>query len=216
LLNGPGSKGTRNNAFSASEEKAWEDLVHLDPKSIAKNSLADYDGRSFILTVLGESVKVDKWEGLISSSRPHDRSFDVLVMHYLIGCQAGGPSGDIILFRQLKGGELYNDAFHKRVNERLAQEFGDDPEALVRAGARLKGTIASKGSASVDLLLFPKIPVTVIVWQGDDDVPPACTLLFDRSIGDIFPTEDVAVAGTFLVEMLIKAKAETSMVNTGQ
>ena len=62
-------------------------------------------------------------------------------------------------------------------------------------------------------MLFPKVPVTVIVWQGDDEVPPACTLLFDRSIGEIFPTEDVAIAGAFLVEKLIKAKVETSIVS---
>jgi Domain of unknown function (DUF3786) len=164
--------------------------------------------------VLDESVKVDKWEGVIVSSQPHDRSFDILVLHYLVGCQAAGPGGDLVLFRQLKGGEAFNDSFHRRVNERLAKEFGGEPGGLVRAGVTLRGAVGSKGSASVNLWLFPKVPVTVIVWQGDDEVPPACTLLFDRSIGDIFPTEDVAVAGSFLVEKLLQARAGTPTVST--
>jgi hypothetical protein len=194
---------------SAAEDKAWEDLVHLDSRSIAKNSGAGFDGRKFDLTVLDEPVMVDKWERVITSAAKHDRSFDILVIHYLVGCQAGGLSGELVLFRQLKGGEAYNDAFHKRVNERLAKEFGDDPSALVRAGLRLNGTLGSKGSASVNLSLFPKVPVTVIVWSGDKEVPPACTVLFDRSIGDIFPTEDVAVAGSLLTERLVQAKSDT-------
>ena len=201
----------KNSSYSAAEEKAWEDLVHLDAKNMAKNSLATYDGRTFELDVLDESVVVDKWEGSITSTRPHDRSFGILVMHYLIGCQASGPGGELVLFRQLKGGEAYNEAFHKRVDERLAKEFGHDPPALVRAGLKLGGATRSKGSASVELSLFPKVPVTVIVWRGDDEVPASCTVLFDRSIGDIFPTEDVAVAGSFLVERLIAARAETSI-----
>jgi hypothetical protein len=195
----------RNNAYSAAEEKAWEDLVHLDSKSMAKNSLADFDGRTFTLTVLDETVKVDKWEGKVTSAHPHEKFFDILVIHYLIGCQAGSPSGELVLFRQLKGGEAYNDAFHKRTNERLAQEFGNNPEELIKAGAHLKGTIRSKGSASVELLLFPKVPVTLIVWRVDKEVPATSAILFDRSVGDIFPTEDVAVAGSFIVEKLIKA-----------
>jgi hypothetical protein len=204
----------RNNGYSAAEEKAWEDLVHLDSRNIAKNSLAEFDGRAFDLDMLDESVRVDKWEGVITSTQPHDRFFDILVMHYLVGCQARGPGRDLVLFRQLKGGEAYNDAFHKRVNERLALEFGGDPGALVRAGVRLKGSIGSKGSASVNLWLFPKVPVTVIVWHEDEQVPAACTVLFDQSIGDILPTEDVAVAGSFLVEKLITAKIGTSVLST--
>ena len=204
----------RNNAYSAAEEKAWEDLIHLDSKSIAKNSLASFDGRIFSLAVLDETVKVDKWEGVVTSSQSHDKFFDILVMHYLTGCQASGPGGELVLFRQLKGGEAYNDTFHKRVNERLAKEFGDDPLGLVRAGERLNGSRRSKGSASVELPLFPKVPVTVIVWRGDDDIPASSTVLFDRSIGNIFPTEDVAVAGSFIVEKLIRAMSETSTVNT--
>lgn len=160
--------------------------------------------------MLDESVKVDKWEGLIVSPQPHDRAFDILVLHYLVGCQAAGPGGDLVLFRQLRGGEAFNDAFHRRVNDRLAKEFGGEPRELVSAGVTLRGTVGSKGSASVNLWLFPKVPVTVIVWQGDDEVPPACTLLFDRSIGDIFPTEDVTVAASFLVEKLLHARKRVS------
>ena len=206
----------KNNSYSAAEETAWEDLVHLDSKSIAKNSLAGFDGRNFTLTVLDETVKVDKLECRVISSQPHDKFFEILVLHYLVGCQASGPLEELVLFRQLKGGEAYNDTFQKRVNERLAREFGSDPSALVRAGVRLKGKIRSKGSASVELSLFPKVPVTVIVWRGDEEVPAACTILFDRSIGEIFPTEDVAVSGSFLVEKLIKTMVKTSTVSIDQ
>ncbi len=199
----------RNTAsYSAAQEKAWEDLVHLDSKSIAKNSMADFDGRTFTLNVLDETVKVDKWEGRVTTSSPHDRAFEILVMHYLIGCQSGGPCGELVLFRQLKGGEAYNDTFHKRVNDRLAKAFGDDPGSLVTTGERLKGTRRSKGNASIELPLFPKVPITVIVWRGDDEIPASSTVLFDRSIGDIFPTEDVAVAGSLIVEKLVGAKGE--------
>ena len=64
--------------------------------------------------------------------------------------------------------------------------------------------------------LFPKVPVTVMVWRGDEEIPATCTILFDRGIGDIFPAEDVAVAGSFLVEKLIKAKLETSVFSIDQ
>ena len=131
----------KNNSYSAAEEKAWEDLVHLDSRSIAKNSLADFDGRNFTLTVLDEMVKVDKWEGRVTSSQPHDKFFDILVIHYLVGCQASGPEEEPVLFRQLKGGEAYNNTFQKRVNDRLAKVFGNDPSSLVRAGMRLNGKI---------------------------------------------------------------------------
>ena len=206
----------KNNSYSAAEEKAWEDLVHLDSRSIAKNSLADFDGRNFTLTVLDEMVKVDKWEGRVTSSQPHDKFFDILVIHYLVGCQASGPEEEPVLFRQLKGGEAYNNTFQKRVNDRLAKVFGNDPSSLVRAGMRLNGKIRSKGSASVEMSLFPKVPVTVMVWRGDEEIPATCTILFDRGIGDIFPAEDVAVAGSFLVEKLIKAKLETSVFSIDQ
>jgi hypothetical protein len=204
----------RDSSYSAAEEKAWEDLIHLDSKNIAKNSLAGYDGRTFTLTVLDEVVEVDKWEGLVTSTARHDKFFEILVLHYLIGCHAGGPDGELVLFRQLKGGDAYNDTFHRRVNDRLAKAFGEDPEALARAGGRLNGTKRSKGNASVELLLFPKVPVTVIVWRGDEEVPASSTILFDRSIGGIFPTEDVAVAGSFIVEKLVRAKSEASAVST--
>lgn len=99
----PSFERPRNSSYSAAEEKAWEDLIHLDSKSIAKNSLADHDGRMFTLTVLDEVVKVDKWEGRVTSSARHDKFFEILVLHYLIGCHSGGPDGELVLFRQLKG-----------------------------------------------------------------------------------------------------------------
>jgi hypothetical protein len=51
---------------------------------------------------------------------------------------------------------------------------------------------------------FPKMPVVVVIWLGDEEVPTSANVLFDANAGKILPTEDISVVGATLCRWLTK------------
>jgi len=67
--------------------------------------------------------------------------------------------------------------------------------------------IASMGDVSVTIQAFPKVPITFIIWRGDEEFPPNGTILFDSSIKDnLLSAEDISELVSMIVYPLI-AKA---------
>ncbi|MBM4236982.1 MAG: DUF3786 domain-containing protein, partial [Euryarchaeota archaeon] len=129
----------------------------------------------------------------------------VLILHYLAGCSGLVPTGRLITFREAPGGDVYYPAFRSRTIETIRARFSSDPALLRAAGERIGGTAVKMGSAGVQIPVFPKVPVTVVVWEGDDEVPGSVNLLFDETAPRILPTEDLVVVGSVVCSMLKKA-----------
>ena len=53
--------------------------------------------------------------------------------------------------------------------------------------------------------MFPKVPVAVVVWAGDDEMDGSANVLFDRSAPLHLPVEDLAEIGTLVLDMLSRA-----------
>jgi hypothetical protein len=189
---------------------AWEDLVKRDPLEISRLSQIPYDpeNEEFNMDFLGDQF-------LISISR---RTVDfqnggvvysflaVLLLHYLVNVKDLDLTGKLLTFRELEGGDIYYPAFCNRGINKITKEFGEKPESLRKAGQNLGAKEGKHGDVSIVLHVFPKVPVTVIMWGGDDEVPPSSNMLFDSSIKELLPTEDVAVIAGFVASALIKQK----------
>jgi len=102
-------------------------------------------------------------------------------------------TGILVGFRDLPGGYAYEGAFLRRAVFPVAEMFGSDPEALVKAAKVLNGIRLSHGDASVELPALPKVPLTYILWRGNDEFQPSASVLFDASASNYLPTEDLAV-----------------------
>ena len=76
---------------------------------------------------------------------------------------------------------------------------------MIAAAKRLNGKIVQTGDAGVELPYFPCLPITCIVWKGDEEFPPEATVLFDETADQFFSAEDMAVAGQMAVLELLKA-----------
>ena len=50
---------------------------------------------------------------------------------------------------------------------------------------------------------FPKIPIRMILWQGDDEFPPEANILFDAGVAKILSAEDIAWLAGMVVYRLI-------------
>ena len=46
--------------------------------------------------------------------------------------------------------------------------------------------------------------MTIVIWGGDDELPPEGSILFDESIASYLPSEDIAVLSGMMVYRLIR------------
>jgi hypothetical protein len=195
-------------------EKAWENLAGSDLDQIASRAAAEYDRDGQVLQVrfLDEQVRVDFGsKKVLNESGQELPSYQaILVLHCLIGAKPFGPTGDWATFREFDAGKFYYSAFEGRSIARVIEAFGSQPELLVKAAAQLGGETVDMGDAGVRFDVFPKLPVAVVVWQGDAELSPSANILFDSTAGSILSTEDLAVVAGVVAGKLAKQAREPS------
>ena len=130
----------------------------------------------------------------------------ILILHYLLTARGESVKQNFITFRQVPEGAFYYSAFTKRALNPLTQTFGATPHLLVSCGAELGADEDELGDAAIRLSPLPRVPVTVVLWRGDDELPPEGNILFDESIVSYLPTEDIAVLSGLIVYRLIRIK----------
>jgi hypothetical protein len=182
-----------------------------DPGRLAVKAGVRYENRRIIVPHLDRELVLD-----VKSRQFHFKEtgeeapiwLAILTLHYLNNADGRQPTGKLKHFREFKDGHFYEPAFNRRTKEILVSVFGDDPDAMIAAGERLKADILDTGDASVRLIYFPYIPITCILWRGDEEFLPEASVLFDESADLYFSAEDMAVAGQMAVLELLKAARE--------
>ncbi len=137
--------------------------------------------------VLGHVVIVDPVARTLKGSSPES---DLLltkmayfsrlsVLHYLLGAKPIEPSGRLLKPEELKSGQMYLTGSHVLPTDQLAARYARDVDGFLRQAARFGGEAGSYGDAAVELHPFPRVPVTLILWQEDDEFSATSHLLFD-------------------------------------
>lgn len=175
---------------------AEDQLAQRDPLEVVANTGAIWTGSNYEIPWMGRNMPLEQ-------GSTEER---IIWMHYLL---ANGPKqlrGRHITYRQVPGAQIYNDNFIKRcVNPML--RFSEELELFMALGERLGGRPESMGDASFTLPLLPYIPLTYIIWQGDDEIPANGTILYDESAIEWMNAEDLVVmAGMPVYAMLSMAK----------
>ena len=128
--------------------------------------------------------------------------WSVLSVHYLLAEPSGRPDDRLVGFPDLTEARTYNDPYKGRALRRLEATVGRERESLERAALALGGEPADFGDASYRFQVFPLVPVWLVWHEGDDEFPPACTLLYKENILDYMSVEDVVVTAERLAGRL--------------
>lgn len=128
----------------------------------------------------------------------------VLILHYLAAPAVPQPAGRWVAYREVPGAGFYFSAFAKRAIDPLKQVFGHNAAAMDRAATMLRGRrLPETGDAGYEFRPLPKVPLQLILWQGDAEFAPEANILFDHTIGEILLPEDIAWLAGMLVYRLI-------------
>jgi hypothetical protein len=138
----------------------------------------------------------------------------ILILHYLTQAKGTPLTRKLIAYKELPEGVNYFPTFYLRAIKPLVKHFGNQPQRLLDVSRKLGGTEAEYGDISVTINAFSRVPITLILWQGDDELPPEGNILFDSTISDYLPTEDINVLCEIIAWKLVKLLKETSHPQT--
>ena len=149
--------------------------------------IVDYLNRSYQITL--PNVKLS----LVDSKEEITIRDKILILHYLTRAKGSPLANELISYKQLPEGAHYFPTFSKRAIKPLVGHFGQQPHLLIDTAAKLGGYKADYGDVAVTINAFKLVPVTLVLWQGDKEFPPAGSILFDATISDYLSIEDINV-----------------------
>ena len=185
----------------------WEELHRREAATVARLAGAKMDGNDFFLSFLADPLRVDTAaRRVMMGDAEVPARIGVLALHSLITADGTAETGKLAGFAEMPGGASYLGPFRGRVVDRIARKFGNNPTAFLKCGMDLGGRRTDIGDAGLVFNVFPRVPLTIAVWRGDDELPPGASVSFDRSVSHYLSTEDVVVACEELLSRLLKIK----------
>lgn len=198
------------NGYQLAYEKACVNLAAKNPEEMAVNSGAEFDSSRnvFTLRYINEVYTVSYPDGDVKfaarQEEPVPVAAKVVILHYLLTANGQPLSGQLVSFKEIPGGMIYLQPFNGRVLGGFKAIFGKNAGLLAKVGEKLGVPFAKYGDTAVTMEVLPRIPITYVIWEGDEEFPANATVLFDATAQYYLPTEDLVVAAAAGASLLNK------------
>jgi len=109
----------------------------------------------------------------------------------LLQAKGTPSSNEMIGYKELPGGSVYARSFTKRAVQPIIEQFGGEPDRLLNAAKVIGGHKADYGDVAVTVNAFSRVPITLVLWRGDEEFAPEAKFMFDSTITDYLTTDDI-------------------------
>lgn len=198
-------------ALAVETERMRQLLRKNDPEDLSRRI-------GGILTSQGSDknvISVDLWGGKVMLNFPElvvyrepqvllPLPFQALLIYYLFTSDGSAATGEWVSFADLSGGRIYAQAFQGYSGNRLVHAFGENVSAFRQACLSTGGEPIDLGDAAYIFPALPRISLLVTYWQGEDVIPSASKVLFDRNATNHLPIDVCAILGSMLVSRILK------------
>jgi len=169
------------------------------------------DDGTYRLRVLDATFSVDLERGAISlaDDKPPapeganvGLAWQILALHYLSASPPRPSAARWMSFADFQDARGYTPVYRGRVLHRLCGTVGRDRESFVAACHHLDGQPMDWADESFRFEVFPRLPIVVTWYYGDDEFPPNASFLYRDDVLAFVPLEDVIVLSEALVGRL--------------
>jgi len=194
-------------------EGLWEQLEKLDYAETAQRAKCEYlpDIECHIIKLLNTEYTVDLSYKKIYS-RPEDSiqkpaGFleELCLLAYLINAKDIPLAEKLVRAEALPGGQFFFRGIHKLPAEKLEKAFGTHPQVLLEVSEQFNAQECEYGDASISLFIFPRLPLTIVIWGGDEEFEARASILFDQTAASQMPLDALLASVNLVVDSLIKA-----------
>jgi hypothetical protein len=197
------------NGLEKAISTAWAKLAQQKPDDIISRTqcILGESSSSFVVPFIGDEFQIDIENKNVTDSNGKEffNLFKIgIILHYMTHAKDMSLKSKLISFRELWGGNEYYYAFNNRVLKPLIQNFSEKPEQLLQAGQSLGGHEIKEGEVGLTIPALPRVPVTVLLWTGDDEVAASANVLFDATANEQMETEALVWLAVAVVSDLNK------------
>lgn len=161
-----------------------------------------WDGAEFTLRLLGRDFAIAHPVYAIRAldgGRVPPLATQTFLLRYLLESREIPWGGTWKTFREMPWGEMYIQPYTGRVLTRAAYTFGTRVAAFRAACEKMGAVKLSHGDAGYQLELVPGYHMQLLVWEGDEELPPNAQVLYSDNFETGFAPEDRVVAGDILI-----------------
>ncbi|MBM3300397.1 MAG: DUF3786 domain-containing protein [Deltaproteobacteria bacterium] len=197
-------------------QKTYDRLIlqikRIDPLTIAQTADGSYQGDGvpriviqclhswFVLDLLPYRIRAEH-EAL--DTLP----LKVLALHHLVTAAENEGTGMRVMgkwidCRSLQHGSILGAHFANSTMQAIGQFFALSESQQISRAMMWGGKPIDLGDRGVLFKLFPRLPVALVHWRGDDEFPPYNKVLFDVSASNYMPTHALAAMTEFLIYRL--------------
>lgn len=177
------------------DQSYFQELAGRDPSEICRVAFCGYDfpKQTYCLNVWGEDYLIDPHKSTIAKKEAQNSRVNILlglfIIYYLLHVKDIGVSGDWISEKEVPGGAAFFRGPHTIPTHLIVERHGDHPEEFEKRCRQLGGTPLEMADAAFAFSITPRIPVAVLLWEGDTEFPPEAKLLFDKTIAEQLPPD---------------------------
>lgn len=186
-----------------------EKVKRIDPLSIAEMTESHYKSNGiprivipflhswFVLDLLPYRIRAG--HAVIDTL-----TMKVLVLHHIVAAgenqgSAARVMGQWIDYRSLQHGAVVGAHLAKSTTENLGSYFALDNDQRVARALRWGGKPIELADQGFVFKFFPRLPVALIHWAGDEEFPSYSKILYDISASNYMPTHGLAALTEFLI-----------------
>ena len=190
-------QNVRDYAHRLALELARRQLAAIkDIKQQCRHSGAEYTAskKAIHIDYLNQLYQISYPEGEVSyqdSKATVPTKDKILILDYLTRASGTHITGKPITYKELPDGINYFTVFHKRAIQPLVSFFGDKPGEILKIAENFGGIPANYGDAAVTLKAFPRVPITIVLWHGDEEFGPEGSILFDSTVAEYLTNDDI-------------------------
>ena len=168
----------------------FQELAGKNPEDVCRRALCSYDSNKgcYALSVWGEDYNIYPVESKITRIRDGNwdinTHFALFILHYLMTSKAIPISKEWVSEKDIPGGAAFFRGPHAVPTHLIVKSYGNNIAGFSRRCEQLHGIPLEIADQTYSFRIAPRIPVAVLLWEGDDEFPAESKILFDRTIGE--------------------------------